>query len=196
MTRNILAFLKNIHGESSLQERTGNHNFEHDSLRLQYKLDNEFELVFVVAYQKILQLSYVDKFLNDVHLEFRDRFKNELEGASWFSNFEFEPQYRLVLERAEQWSRAHAKLPKQMRTFDESQKSKKTVASMIERKDDKDEKKSGMCRDMAAVRDITNFDAAEEIRVNILPSMAETLPNRFLSSFLNPLSLEFLFLKM
>ncbi|XP_014467348.1 PREDICTED: signal recognition particle receptor subunit alpha homolog isoform X2 [Dinoponera quadriceps] len=124
-----------------LQERTGNHSFEHDSLRLQYKLDNEFELVFVVAYQKILQLSYVDKFLNDVHLEFRDRFKNELESASWFSNFEFEHTYRLVLEQAEQWSRAQAKLPKQMRTFDESQKSKKTVASMIERKDDKDEKK-------------------------------------------------------
>ncbi|XP_011338925.1 signal recognition particle receptor subunit alpha homolog isoform X2 [Ooceraea biroi] len=126
-----------------LQERTGNHSFEHDSLRLQYKLDNEFELVFVVAYQKILQLSYVDKFLNDIHLEFRDRFKNELESSSWFTNFEFEQAYRLVLERAEQWSRTQAKIPKQMRTFDESQKSKKTVASMIERKDDKDDKKSG-----------------------------------------------------
>lgn len=34
--------------------------------------------------------------------------------------------------------RAQAKLPKQMRSFDESQKSKKTVASMIERKGDKD----------------------------------------------------------
>lgn len=34
--------------------------------------------------------------------------------------------------------RLQAKLPKQMRTFDESQKSKKTVASMIERKNDKD----------------------------------------------------------
>lgn len=34
--------------------------------------------------------------------------------------------------------RLQAKLPKQMRTFDESQKSKKTVASMIERKGDKD----------------------------------------------------------
>lgn len=126
-----------------LQERTGNHSFEHDSLRLQYKLDNEFELIFVVAYQKILQLSYVDKFLNDIHLEFRDRFKNELENSSWFSNFEFEQTYHLVLERAEQWSRTQAKIPKQMRTFDESQKSKKTVASMIERKDDKEEKKSG-----------------------------------------------------
>lgn len=31
-----------------------------------------------------------------------------------------------------------AKLPKQMRSFNDSQKSKKTVASMIERKDGKD----------------------------------------------------------
>lgn len=98
----------------------------------------------MVAYQKILQLSYVDKFLNDIHLEFRDRFKNELENSSWFTNFEFERAYRIVLERAEQWSRSQAKIPKQMRTFDESQKSKKTVASMIERKDDKDDKKPGI----------------------------------------------------
>lgn len=97
----------------------------------------------MVAYQKILQLSYVDKFLNDIHLEFRDCFKNELESSSWFTNFEFEHAYYMVLERAEHWSRSQAKIPKQMRTFDESQKSKKTVASMIERKDDKDDKKPG-----------------------------------------------------
>ncbi|XP_046831429.1 signal recognition particle receptor subunit alpha homolog [Vespa crabro] len=126
-----------------LQERTGNHTFEHESLRLQYKLDNEFELVFVVAYQKILQLSYVDKFLNDIHLQFRDKFKNELESSQWFSNFEFKQYYDHVLAAAEQWARAQAKIPKQMRTFDESLKSKKTVASMIERKDDKDNKKQG-----------------------------------------------------
>lgn len=100
--------------------------------------------MFVVAYQKILQLSYVDKFLNDIHLEFRDRFKNELENSKWFYNFEFQNNYEHVLAMAEQWARTQAKIPKQMRTFDESQKSKKTVASMIERKDDKDNKKQGM----------------------------------------------------
>lgn len=126
-----------------LQERTGNHTFEYDSLRLQYKLDNEFELVFVVAYQKILQLSYVDKFLNDIHLEFRDRFKNELENSAWFYDYDFHANYEHVLALAEQWARTQAKIPKQMRTFDESQKSKKTVASMIERKDDRDNKKQG-----------------------------------------------------
>lgn len=126
-----------------LQERTGDHTFEHDSLRLQYKLDNEFELVFVVAYQKILQLSYVDKFLNDIHLEFRDRFINELRNSNWYCNFNFESNYERIVASAEQWAKAQAKIPKQMRTFDESKKSKKTVASMIERKDDKDNKKQG-----------------------------------------------------
>lgn len=125
----------------------------------------------------------MDKFLNDVHLEFRDRFKNELENASWFSNFEFEQAYQLVLERAEQWSRAQAKLPKQMRTFDESQKSKKTVASMIERKDDKDEKKPGM------IHDITNFETMDKGRVNTSLGMAKTLSACLVFSFLNSLSL-------
>lgn len=132
-----------------LQERTGNHTFEHESLRLQYKLDNEFELVFVVAYQKILQLSYVDKFLNDIHLQFRDKFKNELESSQWFSNFDFQQNYNNVLVAAEQWARVQAKIPKQMRTFDESLKSKKTVASMIERKDDKENKKQAKVQEVS-----------------------------------------------
>lgn len=68
----------------SWQERTGNQSFDHDSLTLKYKLDNEFELVFVVAFQKILQLSYVDKFLNDIHLEFRDKYKEDLRHGRYF----------------------------------------------------------------------------------------------------------------
>lgn len=66
------------------QERTGNNSFEHNALTLKYKLDNEFELIFVVAYQKILQLSYVDKFLNDIHLEFRDKYKTDLHEGLYF----------------------------------------------------------------------------------------------------------------
>ena len=94
-----------------------------------------------MAYQKILQLSYVDKFLNDIHLEFRDRFKNELQNAKWFYNYEFKKPYEQTLILAEQWAKSQAKIPKHMKTFDESFKSKKTVASMIERKDDKDNKR-------------------------------------------------------
>lgn len=103
-------------------------------MSLQYKLDNEFDLVFVVAYQKILQLSYVDKFLNDIHLEFRDKYKNELSDGKFYQNFNFLDTYNATLRDAEKWSQLQAKQPKQMRTFEESLKSKKTVASMIERK--------------------------------------------------------------
>lgn len=32
-----------------LQERSGNNSFTHEALSLKYKLDNEFELIFVVS---------------------------------------------------------------------------------------------------------------------------------------------------
>lgn len=88
----------------------------------------------MVAYQKILQLSYVDKFLNDIHLEFRDKYKNELADGKYYQDFNFLDVYNATLKDAEGWSKLQAKQPKQMRTFEESVKSKKTVASMIERK--------------------------------------------------------------
>ncbi|XP_068631191.1 signal recognition particle receptor subunit alpha [Battus philenor] len=125
-----------------LQERSGNNTFNHNSLTLQYKLDNEFELVFVVAYQRILQLSYVDKFLNDVHLEFRDKYKNDLQTGKHNMDFEFKMCFDRVLKECENWAKSQAKIPKQMRTFEDSQKSKKTVASMIERKGEEKNKKS------------------------------------------------------
>lgn len=125
-----------------LQERSGNNTYYDKSLTLQYKLDNEFDLVFVVAYQKILQLSYVDKFLNDVHLEFRDKYKNELQGGPYNADYDFKTNFDKVLRQCESWAKNQAKIPKQMRTFEDSQKSKKTVASMIERKGDDKVKKS------------------------------------------------------
>lgn len=128
-----------------MQERTGSNTFDHNNLTLQYKLDNEFELIFVVAYQKILQLSYIDKFLSDVHLEFRDKYKNELNGGVTrsFVEYNFANEYTNILSDAEQWAKLQATLPKKMRSFNDSLKSKKTVASMIERKgDEKDVKKS------------------------------------------------------
>lgn len=67
------------------QERaSSNNNYEQDSLSLKYRLDNEFDLVFVIAFQKILQLSYVDKFLDDIQLEFRDKYKNDLARKNYF----------------------------------------------------------------------------------------------------------------
>lgn len=63
--------------------------------------------MFVVAYQRILQLSYVDKFLNDVHLEFRDKYKNELQGGRHIMDFDFKMTFDKVLRDCEKWGERH-----------------------------------------------------------------------------------------
>lgn len=139
---------------------------------MQYKLDNEFELIFVVAYQKILQLSYIDKFLSDVHLEFRDKYKNELNGgvARSFANYTFVDEYNDILSESEQWAKLQATMPKKMRSFNDSMKSKKTVASMIERKgDEKDVKKSVKIVDIKEEiieKDDDQFEKEDQILAN------------------------------
>ncbi|XP_060733717.1 signal recognition particle receptor subunit alpha isoform X1 [Tachysurus vachellii] len=119
-----------------LQERAGNSPFSHNALNLKYKLDNEFELVFVVGFQKILTLAYVDKLIDDVQLHFRDRYKNELEEQDALkflnSHFEFDDDFHKLLCVVE--AESIAKPQKVMRTYSESQKSQKTVKSMIETK--------------------------------------------------------------
>uniref|UniRef100_A0A8P4G770 SRP receptor subunit alpha n=1 Tax=Dicentrarchus labrax TaxID=13489 RepID=A0A8P4G770_DICLA len=117
-----------------LQERSGNNSYTHEALSLKYKLDNEFELIYVVGFQKILTLTYVDKFIDDVQLHFRDRYKNELEqkGALKLlnNNYEFEDDFKMLLREAEDSSK--------------SEKSQKTVKSMIETKGgDKTKERSG-----------------------------------------------------
>ncbi|XP_066565634.1 signal recognition particle receptor subunit alpha [Amia ocellicauda] len=116
-----------------LQERSGNNSYTHDSLSLKYKLDNEFELVFVVGFQKILTLTYVDKFIDDVQQLFRDRYKNELEHKGALKllncNFDFSKEFHQLLREAEESSKARA--PVSMKAFNQSQKSQKTVKSMI-----------------------------------------------------------------
>ncbi|XP_049581129.1 signal recognition particle receptor subunit alpha [Syngnathus scovelli] len=128
-----------------LQERSGNNSFTHESLNLKYKLDNEFELIFVVGFQKILTLTYVDKFIDDIQLHFRDLYKNELEqkGAMKLLNhsFEFGDDFQMLLREAEQSSKARSPAP--MRSFKESEKSQKTVKSMIETKGGDKEKEQG-----------------------------------------------------
>uniref|UniRef100_A0A3B3ZAG7 SRP54-type proteins GTP-binding domain-containing protein n=1 Tax=Periophthalmus magnuspinnatus TaxID=409849 RepID=A0A3B3ZAG7_9GOBI len=129
-----------------LQERSGKNTFTHEALSLKYKLDNEFELIFVVGFQKILTLTYVDKFLDDVQLHFRDRYKNELEqkGALKLlnNNFDFEDDFSMLLKDAEEGSKARSRV-RGMRTFEESDKSQKTVKSMIETKGGDKGKDSG-----------------------------------------------------
>ncbi|KAM6238269.1 LOW QUALITY PROTEIN: signal recognition particle receptor subunit alpha [Porphyrio hochstetteri] len=126
-----------------LQERGGNNSFTHEALTLKYKLDNQFELVFVVGFQKILTLTYVDKLIDDVHKEFRDKYRNEFQqkGTLGLLNgtFDFKDDFMRLLRDAEESSKVRA--PTVMKTFEQSLKSQKTVKCMIETRGEKPKEK-------------------------------------------------------
>merc|ERR1711884_906422 len=128
----VNAFIKTV----LLQEKTDKKGvYENGSLALKYKLDNEFELVFVVGYQKMLPLLYLDKLLDEIQLRIRDRFGEDLTeknfyGADTFANFSEE--FRATLSLVEKRSKEAAEAKKsEMRDWKMSSKSQKTVASMI-----------------------------------------------------------------
>ncbi|XP_015682888.1 signal recognition particle receptor subunit alpha [Protobothrops mucrosquamatus] len=127
-----------------LQERGGSNSFNHEALTLKYKLDNQFELVFVVGFQKILTLTYVDKLIDDVHKEFRDKYRNEFQqkGTLGILNgtFDFKEDFLRLQREAEESSKIRP--PPAMKTFEQSAKSQKTVKSMIETRGEKSKEKT------------------------------------------------------
>ena len=85
-----------------LQDKSDDENvFEQGSLALKYKLDNKFDLVFVVGYQKILPLNYLNKLMDEIQLRFRNKYAQDLKEFNFQSNFidfssEFETTRALV----------------------------------------------------------------------------------------------------
>ncbi|XP_019950618.1 signal recognition particle receptor subunit alpha isoform X1 [Paralichthys olivaceus] len=162
-----------------LQERSGNNSFSHEALSLKYKLDNEFELIFVVGFQKILTLTYVDKFIDDVQLHFRDRYKNELEqkGALKLlnNNFEFEDDFTMLLREAEESSKARSHVP--MRSFKESEKSQKTVKSMIETKGGDKNKEQGGKKNKNTKKEAPVAEPAKVDKGKVTSSGQKTVEN-------------------
>jgi len=116
-----------------LQERAGSQNFCHENVQMKHFRDNEFELIYVVGFQKNYTLSYVDKLIDDVHHKFRDMYKEDLVMGCYHTlktNYRFSDEFQALYKAAENVVVA----PKKMKTFGESDKSKKTVESMIKNK--------------------------------------------------------------
>lgn len=131
-----------------LQERAGKANLWEKpggQLALKYKLDNEFELVFVLGYQKMLTMTYLDKLLDEIHLRFRDMFLDHLKAGDVYSDFScFGGEYSKVLRVVEKEAEIEKITAQKPRSFDESKKSEKSIASMIvKNKDGEQAKKDG-----------------------------------------------------
>lgn len=149
LTLSVNSLIKNV----ILQDRGGLESFTHEALTMKYRLDNEFELVFVVAYQKFLQLSYVDKLLNDIQMEFRNRYKDDLVKNNLYFNVE---GFRdIFMKRLKQSEESDKNETRKMRTFAESAKSQKSVGSMIENKKPEPTKKAAKkVKEAAATADV------------------------------------------
>lgn len=133
LTNSVNELIKSV----ILQERGLTSAWNHNTLSMQYKLDNEFELVFVVAYQNIIKLAYVDKFLSEIQLRFRDKYKHEIQKGHLNHDFSaFKSDFDDILKDCEHESRSsvQAQSQKVPRSYKESDKSTRTVASMIETK--------------------------------------------------------------
>eukprot|EP00088_Acartia_fossae_P032063 TRINITY_DN3287_c0_g1_i1.p1 TRINITY_DN3287_c0_g1~~TRINITY_DN3287_c0_g1_i1.p1 ORF type:complete len:647 (-),score=238.60 TRINITY_DN3287_c0_g1_i1:552-2492(-) len=122
-----------------LQERTSKSNYwENGQLALKYKLDNEFELVFVVAYQKMLPLLFLDRLLDELQIRFRDMFNDSLKENLLSLDFSsFDSEYSKAVKLVEAEARLEEEKKKLPKSYDQTDKAKKTIGSMI--KSDKNE---------------------------------------------------------
>lgn len=97
-----------------------------------------------VGFQKILTLTYVDKLIDDVHRLFRDKYRTEIQQQSALSllngTFDFQNDFLRLLREAEESSKIRA--PTTMKKFEDSEKAKKPVRSMIETRGEKPKEKS------------------------------------------------------
>lgn len=98
----------------------------------------------MVGFQKILTLTYVDKLIDDVHRLFRDKYRTEIQQQSALSllngTFDFQNDFLRLLREAEESSKIRA--PTTMKKFEDSEKSKKPVRSMIETRGEKPKEKA------------------------------------------------------
>ena len=78
-----------------------NSSYESGNMALKYKLDNEFELVFVAAYQKMLPLFYLDKLLDEIARRFRDKYQQDLRESNFCRGFEFSGEFQKTLKMVE-----------------------------------------------------------------------------------------------
>ncbi|XP_011403720.1 PREDICTED: signal recognition particle receptor subunit alpha-like [Amphimedon queenslandica] len=167
-----------------LQERGGMDVFNHESLKLQFKLDNEFELIFVVVYQKILQLAYLDKLMEQVQLAFRDKYKNRLTNStplnpSMYS--EFGDVFKNILFSLEEADRQSRQKPREMKHWNGTKKKENVTKPFNGKPQEEEEEEIG--EEINGIEDVQEETGGREEGENgidatsSLSSSSGSLPN-------------------
>ncbi|KAI8147149.1 signal recognition particle, alpha subunit, N-terminal-domain-containing protein [Fennellomyces sp. T-0311] len=110
-----------------IEERAGTNIFYKDSYALKWTFANEADLVFVVAFQKILQLQYVDELLETVKQVFLKTFQHNIGGNNGIDGdyTSFEDTFNKLLRQLEEkYSTSRQRAP---RKFEETKKYENTL---------------------------------------------------------------------
>ncbi|XP_017493699.1 PREDICTED: signal recognition particle receptor subunit alpha homolog [Rhagoletis zephyria] len=132
--RSYTSCINNLIRSVILEERNADSKyFEEDNLAIQFKLDNELDLVYAVIFQKIIKLNYLDTLLFEMQQDFKRKFAEVLTSVrKLYSTYDFNEEFQNTLTTVEKSAKKVSRAPKQMRSYNESTKSKKNVASMYD----------------------------------------------------------------
>lgn len=81
-----------------LEDRAGERTFTRDAYQMQWAFENKLDLVFVVVYQKILQLLYIEELLELVKRDFVARFPAQIAHKD---PVHFDDQFLKLLKQTE-----------------------------------------------------------------------------------------------
>ncbi|EXX65701.1 Srp101p [Rhizophagus irregularis DAOM 197198w] len=126
-TRITSSPVNSLIGDVLIEERAGENSYTKDSYSLKWTFANELDLIFVAAYQKILQLAYIEELLATVKKFFCDKFANFIKDSGKLHKFDFDEDFGAILNKIEEKdSKSHEKLSKP-RPFEKTKKFKETA---------------------------------------------------------------------
>ncbi|CAG8494396.1 17261_t:CDS:10, partial [Funneliformis caledonium] len=110
-----------------IEERAGENSYIKDSYSLKWTFANELDLIFVAAYQKILQLAYIEELLATVKKFFCDKFAEHIRNTSSIHKYAFDDDFNTIFNNIEEKdSKGYDKLSKP-RPFEQTKKFKETI---------------------------------------------------------------------
>ena len=109
-------------GTVLMEDRITDKSFTRGDSKLQWTVDNQLDLVFVVVYQKILTLVYIDDLLDQVKSEFGAKYSKKLPLSR---GVEFKKSFDRIMAEVEFKSIRSTKKPTRQKTFSETSKAKK-----------------------------------------------------------------------
>lgn len=113
--------------EVLIEERAGANSYFKDSYNIKWTFANELDLVFVVAYQKILQLAYIEELLATIKKFFCEKFAEFIRDTTKLHKYTFDDDFDSILRTLEEKDSKEKNKKSEPRKFEKTKKYQNTV---------------------------------------------------------------------